>query len=115
MPYSENYVFPLTEAYWFASEIGGEVAVKARAIQRRGAIQATFIDKNYGGTSQARRALIYVLFTWYGIFEQFEREYWDEDDGKLEIINELKHDYIDNGRLANNKNLLPHEVRDLFP
>lgn len=76
--YHENYVFPLTEAYLFASEIGGEVEVKTKAIKRRGVINDTFIDEAYGETSQARRALMYVLFTRYGVFEKFEREHWNE-------------------------------------
>ena len=112
--YRANYLFPLNEAYLFAKEIGGEVAVKTKAIKRRGAIKDNFIDEKHGETSQARRALIYILFTEYGLFERFECEHWDEVDGKQEIIDELKRDYIDNRKLANNKHLLPYEVRDLF-
>ena len=112
--YRENYVFPLTEAYAFAKEVGGKIATKAKAISRRGTIKDTFIDEMHGGTSQARRALMYLLLNKFGLFKQFENEYWDEDDGKEEIINELERDYIDNKKLANNKHLLPYEVRDLF-
>jgi hypothetical protein len=44
--YKANNVFPLKQVYKFAKKIGGEVAVKTKAIKRRGQSKITLLMKN---------------------------------------------------------------------
>ena len=107
-------VFPLREAYKFAAEKGGEIGDKANTIRERGSIPEELIDKKYGGTSQARRALIYLLFMKYEIFEEFENKCWPGNHGKAEILEELQNDYIKSGLLTRYKDLLSSKLYDLL-
>lgn len=57
-----NNVFPIRKAYDFAFKGGGKTGDIMRIVKHRNSIPKSLIDLKYGGKTQARRALIYILF-----------------------------------------------------
>lgn len=107
-----NNVFPIRKAYDFAFKGGGKTGDIMRIVKHRNSIPKSLIDLKYGGKTQARRALTYILFKKYELWDKFVDNHWPEtktNSGK-EIVEELLDDYIRNGRLEKHKDELPENV-----
>jgi hypothetical protein len=113
--YEADNVFPLTQAYEFAQKTDDvEVSKKSRVIKETGSIPKEL--EQYGGTSQARRVFMYLLFLKHRRWNEFEGKCWFGNEGdKYRIINDLMIYFIDSGRLVKYKDTLPTEIRDLIP
>lgn len=114
--YLKTNVFPLKEAYKFSKSIGGKIAAISNSIEKRHSIPNELIDSYYGQTSQARRALVYVLFKKYRLWNQFTKKHWPlcKTNNGNEVILELESDYINNGLLERYRKDLPQETWELF-